>query len=183
MKHPKIYKALYVIILIIIMALTSCGSKKKVTEYKLVDRSEEVTKEIKDTAVIKQTTVIVEDEISNVISEITEETEFEIITNPVSGNIVSVPKSTKTTTKTSAISQKTKEKVKDITESSASSNLDTSSKTDIDLKSKESEKKKGSNSAIVHTIYLTLIAIVLIYIFIKRYFPSIFVKIKRIFTL
>ena len=168
----------YVLFLILLL-FGSCKTYKEVNT-ETYSKSEKKDKEIVDTMKYINSNIGYNSSTnSSYVSEIeTEEVEYENIVKPDS-SIVSVPKKIK----------KTKTKTKKVTDSKKVSNesKSDSTKTSIIKISQEKEviktevktKSKMSNSTLVRGIYLIGALLVGVYIVVKKYFPSIFVKVTK----
>ena len=171
-------------LLIIGTLLSSCKSVRKVsteTEYSS-NNYEELGKSRKID--VDSFAKHVEKSVTNTDSTITVETiEFTTVIDTVSGSIVAIPKT--------ASKVKKEYKNSDSSESLAESNI---SKNHIEVdttKTKESfseiakttSKVKRDSTAIVRIGYLLLALVIIGYGVVRKYFPSIFVKVKQFIKL
>ena len=171
-------------LLIIGILLSSCKSVKKIsTETEYLSNNYEELGESRKTA-IDSFAKHVEKSVTSTDSVITVETiEFTTVVDTVSGNIVSIPKT----------ASKVKKEYKNSTssESSAESNI---SKNHIEVdttKTKESfseitkttSKVKKDSTAIARMGYLLLAIVIIGYGVVRKYFPSIFVRVKEFIKL
>ena len=172
------------IIVAIILSLTSCKSVKKVTS----------SSEIHDTY-SSQSGVTITDSIKSIISTkyivenvtdssfTVEITDYVLIKDTVSGNTLSLPKTTSKVIKTYS----NKIISSDSKESNYSKNhieIDTTKidSTNFTLEKVDTKIKKDS-TAIVRAGYLLLALVIIAYGILRKYFPSIFVKVKQFIKL
>ena len=171
-------------LLIIGTLLSSCKSVKKIsteTEY-LSNNYEELGKSGK--TAIDSFAKHVEKSVTNTDSTITVETiEFTTVVDTVSGNIVAIPKT--------ASKVKKEYKNSDSSESLAESNVSknhievdtTKTKESFSEVTKTTSKIKRDSTAIVRVGYLLLTMVIIGYGVVRKYFPSIFVKVKQFIKL
>lgn len=172
------------VIIAIVLTLTSCRSIKKVTssnESYNIHNSQigtTIIDSIKSTVVHNYTTESKSDS-----SFTTEVTDYILIRDTVSGNIISLPKTTSKVTK--AYSSKLTELSSE--DSSYSKNrivIDTTkvNSTQYNLE-KVNTKIKRDSTAIVRVGYLLFTLVIIAYGVVRKYFPSIFVKVKQFIKL
>ena len=166
-------------ILLSILVLSSCKTSKQVST-ETYTKTESSDKEIVDTVKYlnanrgysnsSNSAKVVETEV--------EETEYITVLGKDS-TLVIVPKKTKKTkTKIKVVESDTVDFVEsrsDSTKIISTKTVDTTSET----KNKLREKSKTSNSPLVRFGYLTLVLLIGVYIIVKKYFPSIFVKVIK----
>ena len=171
-------------LLIISTLLSSCKSVKKIsteTEY-LRNNYEELGKSRK--TAIDSFAKHVEKLVNSTDSTITVETiEFTTVIDTVSGSIVAIPKT----------ASKVKKEYKNSTssESLAESNISknhieidtTKIKESLSEVTKTTSKIKRDSTAIVRVGYLLLTMVIIGYGVVRKYFPSIFVKVKQFIKL
>ena len=171
-------------LLIIGALLSSCKSVKKIsteTEY-LSNNYEELGKSRKTT--IDSFAKHVEKSVTSTDSTVIVETiEFTTVVDTVSGNIVVIPKT----------ASKVKKEYKNSTssESLAESNISknhievdtTKTKESFSEVTKTTSKVKRDSTAIVRVGYLLLTMVIIGYGVVRKYFPSIFVKVKQFIKL
>ena len=171
-------------LLIISTLLSSCKSVKKIsteTEY-LRNNYEELGKSRK--TAIDSFAKHVEKLVNSTDSTITVETiEFTTVIDTVSGSIVAIPKT----------ASKVKKEYKNSTssESLAESNISknhievdtTKTKESFSEVTKTTSKVKRDSTAIVRMGYLLLAIVIIGYGVVRKYFPSIFVKVKEFIKL
>ena len=171
-------------LLIISTLLSSCKSVKKIsteTEY-LRNNYEELGKSRK--TAIDSFAKHVEKLVNSTDSTITVETiEFTTVIDTVSGSIVAIPKT----------ASKVKKEYKNSTssESLAESNISknhievdtTKTKESFSEVTKTASKVKRDSTAIVRVGYLLLTIVIIGYGVVRKYFPSIFVKVKQFIKL
>ena len=172
------------IIIAIVLTLTSCRSIKKVTsssESYDTHNSQigtTIIDSIKSTLVHNYTTESKSDS-----SFTLEVTDYILIRDTVSGNIISLPKTTSKVTK--AYSSKLTELSSE--DSSYSKNrivIDTTKVNSTQYNSeKVNTKIKRDSTAIVRAGYLLLALVIIAYGILRKYFPSIFVKVKQFIKL
>ena len=171
-------------LLIISALLSSCKSVKKIsteTEY-LSNNYEELGKSRK--TAIDSFAKHVEKLVNSTDSTITVETiEFTTVIDTVSGSIVAIPKTAskvKKEYKNSASSES-------LAESNVSKNhieVDTTkTKESFSEITKTTSKVKRDSTAIVRVGYLLLTIVIIGYGVVRKYFPSIFVKVKQFIKL
>ena len=173
------------ITLLIIGALfSSCKSMKKIsteTEY-LSNNYEILGKSSK--AAVDSFAKYVGKSVTSTDSVITVETiEFTTVVDTVSGNIVAIPKT--------ASKVKKEYKNSDSSESLAESNVSknhievdtTKTKESFSEVTKTTSKIKRDSTAIVRVGYLLLTMVIIGYGVVRKYFPSIFVKVKQFIKL
>lgn len=172
------------ILLIIVVTIMSCKTKKKVShDYEKEDKSEIITSDKTDSISKSIETDIIVNEELETVEKITTKIDYQVVTDSVSGTKKSIPK-TKTVT-----SQKASKGTKSIEDKSTktvnknTTEKDTSTKKDIDIKDEKDTKKTFNNTAIVKFGYLIIAILLGGYIIVKKYFPSIFVKVKKLLTL
>ena len=172
------------IIIAIVLTLTSCRSIKKVTsssESYDTHNSQigtTIIDSIKSTLVHNYTTESKSDS-----SFTLEVTDYILIRDTVSGNIISLPKTTSKVTK--AYSNKLTELSSE--DSSYSKNrivIDTTKVNSTQYNSeKVNTKIKRDSTAIVRAGYLLLALVIIAYGILRKYFPSIFVKVRKFIKL
>ena len=171
-------------LLIIGTLLSSCKSVKKIsteTEY-LRNNYEELGKSHK--TAIDSFAKHVEKLVTNMDSVITIETiEFTTVVDTVSGNIVAIPKTASKVKK----EYKNSTSSESLTENNVSKNhteIDTTkTKESLSEVTKTTSKVKRDSTAIVRIGYLLLALVIIGYGVVRKYFPSIFVKVKQFIKL
>ena len=173
-----------IILLIIGTLLSSCKSVKKIsTETEYLRNNYEELGESRKTA-IDSFARHVEKSVTSTDSTITVETiEFTTVVDIVSGNIVVIPKTAskvKKEYKNSASSES-------LAENNVSKNhieVDTTkTKESFSEVTKTTSKIKRDSTAIVRVGYLLLTIVIIGYGVVRKYFPSIFVKVKQFIKL
>ena len=172
------------VIIAIVLTLTSCRSIKKVTSSSESYNTHNsqigttIIDSIKSTAVHNYTTESKSDS-----SFTTEVTDYILIRDTVSGNIISLPKTTSKVTK--AYSSKLTELSSE--DSSYSKNrivIDTTKVNSTQYNYEKVDTKiKRDSTAIVRVGYLLLTIVIIGYGVVRKYFPSIFVKVKQFIKL
>ena len=172
------------VIIAIVLTLTSCRSIKKVTsssESYDTHNSQigtTIIDSIKSTVVHNYTTESKSDS-----SFTTEVTDYILIRDTVSGNIISLPKTTSKVTKAYS-SKLTELSSEDSSYSKNSIVIDTTkvNSTQYNLE-KVNTKIKRDSTAIVRVGYLLFALVIIAYGVIRKYFPSIFVKVRKFIKL
>lgn len=174
----------FIYALIILLALVSCKTKKKMSyDYEKKDKSEIITSDKKDSInTTIETDIVVNEELETIVETITE-IEYQVVTDSVSGTKKAIPKTTKITSKESTKGKKSTEDNTTKIVDEKSSEKDTATKNDIEIEEELDTKKTFNNTAIVKFIYLIIALLLGGYIVVKKYFPSIFVKVKKLLTL
>jgi cobalamin biosynthesis Mg chelatase CobN len=168
----------YVLFLSLLL-FSSCKTSKEVTT-KAYSKSEKEDKEIVDTMkYLNSNRGYNSNTNSSYVSETeTEEVEYENIVKPDS-SIVSVPKKIKKTkTKTKKVTDSKEVSTESKSDSTKISVTKTSQKKEV-TKTDVKSKSKMNNSPLVRGIYLIVALLVGGYIVVKKYFPSIFVKVTK----
>ena len=171
-------------ILLALLLLSSCSSSKKVQTYKIEDVELKTKEDIniidslrKSDSIVIDTTKVEFDTIEITI------TEFEVISDTLSNTTISLPKKITTTKKTNLKTQQGKTESSTKTEITTTYNKETDKEVTIEKEEKIIKEKKFSNNAIVRLLYLTVALILMAYIIVKKYFPSIFVRVSKLLTL
>ena len=180
----KLKSMRYYTFIILMMLLGSCSSSKKVQTYKTEDTELKTKEDINTIDSLKKSDSIVVDttKVKFDTIEITV-TEFEVVNDTFSNTTISLPKKITTTKKTNLKTQQGKTKSSTKTETTTTYNKETGTEIIIDKEEKTVIKKKFSNNAIVRMFYLIVVVILMAYIIIKKYFPSIFVKVRKLLML
>ena len=171
-------------LLIVGTLLSSCKSVKKIsteTEY-LSNNCDELGKSSK--IAIDSFAKHVEKSVTSTDSVITVETiEFTTVVDTVSGNIVAIPKTASKVKK----EYKNSMSSESLAESNVSKNhieVDTTkTKESFSEVTKTASKVKRDSTAIVRIGYLLLALVIIGYGVVRKYFPSIFVKVKQFIKL
>lgn len=167
------------VILLSILVLSSCKTSKHISTETYI-KTESSDKEIVDTMKYLNTNrgYSNSSKSAKVVETEIEETEYTTVLRKDS-TVITVPKKTKKTkTKTKVVESGNSSGVEcksDSTKINSTKTIDTTSET----KDKLREKSKTSNSPLVRFGYLTLVLLIGIYIIVKKYFPSIFVKVIK----
>lgn len=174
----------YCAFIILMVLLGSCSSSKKVQTYKTEDVEIKTTEDINAIELVDKVDFVVIDttKVEFDTIEITV-TEFEVTSDTLSNTIISLPKKITTTKKTNLKIQQGKTESSIKTETTTTYNKETDTEIIIDKEEKTVTKKKFSNNAIVRMFYLIVVVILMAYIIIKKYFPSIFVKVRKLLML
>ena len=172
------------VIIAIVLTLTSCRSVKKVTSssdsYNTHNSQIGTTiiDSIKSTIVHKYTTENKTDSSFTI-----EVTDYILIKDTVSGNTLSLPKTTSKVTKTysnKVISSDSKES--DYSKNHIEIDTTKIDSTNYSLEKVDTKIKKDS-TAIVRAGYLLLALVIIAYGILRKYFPSIFVKVRKFIKL
>ena len=171
-------------LLIIGTLLSSCKSVKKIsteTEY-LRNNYEELGKSRK--TAIDSFAKHVEKSVTSTDSTVIVETiEFTTVVDTVSGNIVAIPKTASKVKK----EYKNSTSSESLTENNVSKNhteIDTTkTKESLSEVTKTTSKIKRDSTAIARIGYLLLAIVIIGYGVVRKYFPSIFVKVKQFIKL
>ena len=171
-------------LLIIGILLSSCKSVKKIsteTEY-LRNNYEELGKSRK--TAIDSFAKHVEKSLTSIDSTVIVETiEFTTVVDTVSGNIVAIPKTASKVKK----EYKNSTSSESLTENNVSKNhteIDTTkTKESLSEVTKTTSKIKRDSTAIARIGYLLLAIVIIGYGVVRKYFPSIFVKVKQFIKL